>query len=84
MRRFNKSAMSFYLLLLYKMGKRIATRLTAFAMIKQFVILSAKHERIRNTLKRKNGLPRTLRRSRLPARSVLLLRRGVHRTPAPQ
>ena len=31
-----------------------------------------------------NGLPRTLRRSRLPARSVLLLRRGVHRTPAPQ
>lgn len=61
MRRFNKSAMSFYLLLLYKMGKRIATRLTAFAMTKQLVILSAERERIRNTLKRKNGLPRTLR-----------------------
>ena len=61
MRRFNKSAMSFYLLLLYKMGKRIATRLTAFAMTKRLVILSAERERIRNTLKRKNGLPRTLR-----------------------
>ena len=36
------------------------------------------------TRKEENGLPRTLRRSRLPARSVLLLHRGVHRTPAPQ
>ena len=84
MRHFNKSAMSFYLLLLYKMGERIAAHLTALAMTKRLVILSAERERIRNTLKRKNGLPRTLRRSRLPARSVLLLRRGVHRTPAPQ
>ena len=74
---------------------------TRTAMTKRFVILSAKHERIRNTLRRKtdchsrlhgfamtrkgeNGLPHVLRRSRLPARSVLLLRRGVHRTPAPQ
>ena len=32
----------------------------------------------------KNGSPHALRRSRLPARSVLLLRRGVHRTPTPQ
>ena len=32
----------------------------------------------------KNGLPRTYRWSRLPARSVLLLCRGVHRTPTPQ
>ena len=31
-----------------------------------------------------NVLPHALRRSRLSARSVLLLRRGVHRTPAPQ
>ena len=33
-------------------GRRIAARLTAFAMTKRFVILNAKRERIRNTLKR--------------------------------
>ena len=39
--------------------KRIATRLTVLAKTKRRVILSAEHERIRNPLKRKNGLPRT-------------------------
>ena len=74
--------------------------LCSLAMTKRPVILNAKRERIRNPLERetdcrgakaprndtgvRNGLPRTYRWSRLPARSVLLLRRGVHRTPAPQ
>ena len=82
-------------------GRRFSVHSTVFAATKRRVILSAKHERIRNTLRRKtdcrsrlhgfamtrkgeNRLPHVLRRSRLPARSVLLLRRGVHRTPAPQ
>ena len=34
---------------------------TRTAMTKRFVILSAERERIRNSLKRENGLPRTLR-----------------------
>ena len=46
------------------MGKRIATRLTAFAMTKRLVILSAERERIRNTLRGKNGLPQPFTRLR--------------------
>ena len=39
--------------------ERIAAHQTVLAKTKRCVILSAKHERIRNPLKRKNGLPRT-------------------------
>ena len=64
-------------------GADCHSRLHGFAMTKRFVILSAERERIRNTLKRENGLPqpftrlrndgggglpRTLRWSLLPAR----------------
>ncbi len=36
----------------WREGKRIAVHLTAFAVTKRLVILSAKRERIRDTLKR--------------------------------
>ena len=65
-------------------GRQFSVHPTVFAATKPLVILSARRERIRNSLKKRNGLPHALQRSRLPARSVLLLRRGVHRTPAPQ
>ena len=46
----------------WREGKRIAVHLMAFAMAKRLVILSAKRERIRNTLKRVTDY------SRLPIR----------------
>ena len=49
-------------------------------MTKWFVILSAWRERIRNTLKRER-IAAAVYISRLPARSVLLLCRGVHGHP---
>ena len=74
--------------------------LMLLAMTKRCVILNAERERIRNTLKRETDChgakaPRNdegvrgriataVYTYRLPARSVLLLCRGVRRTPAPQ
>ena len=52
-------------------------------MAERLVVLNTKRERIRIPLKRETDC-RSRFASRLPARSVLLLRRGVHRTPAPQ
>ena len=45
-------------------GADCHSRLHGFAMTKRYVILSAERERIRNSLKRENGLPQPFARLR--------------------